>query len=103
MSIYKHGFVPRALARNSDPHTSHEAARHVVQSGKHGEQMDEVRRLVREHPGHTALELTKYTTLDRYQIQRRLSDLSRLGEIRANPTPRKCTVGGRLSCTWDVM
>lgn len=102
MSVYKNGALARPIARNSDPVSSHAAAQHMQDSGKLDGQMGEVYELVRLHPGHTSLELTQYTTLDRHQIARRLSDLHEAGKVKANRTPRKCNVGGRLSCTWDV-
>lgn len=96
------GYVPRPIARNTDPQSSHAAAQEMQQSGKLCDQIAQVYELVRTHPNHTALELTRYTTLDRYQISRRLSDLVERGKIRANRNGRICEVGGRLSCTWDV-
>lgn len=103
MSIYKSGFAQRPIARNTDPASSHAAAAHMKDSGKLDGQMQEVYELVHKHPNHTALELTEHSKLDRYQISRRLSDLSAAGKVRANRTPRKCGVGGRMSCTWDVV
>lgn len=103
MSIYKQGFVsPRPIARNTDPVTSHQAAHHMRESGKQGAQLDEVLRLVTAHPHCTAFELTDYTELDRYQIQRRLSDLADMGKVKASATGRRCSKSGRNACTWSV-
>jgi hypothetical protein len=87
------------IARTTDPDSSRAAAEAITRSGERQRQTSEVLRLVREHPGRTSLELTRFTDLDRYQVARRLPELEqglriRKGEIRA------CTVGNRPAVTW---
>ena len=106
MSIWKHpeyaSRLQRPLARHADPATSHQAAEHMRESGKLDSQLAEVYEIVKTHPHATAFELTEWTTLDRYQIQRRLSDLASLGKVKASATGRRCAKSGRNACTWSA-
>lgn len=90
----------RPIARNTDPVTSHQAAQHMKDSGKLEGQGAHVLDLVKAHPNCTAFELTDYTELDRYQIQRRLSDLAEAGKVKASSVGRRCAKSGRSACTW---
>jgi hypothetical protein len=92
----------RPIVRNSDRGSSHAAAQHMQDSGKLGAQLQHVLTLVLAHPHCTAFELTDFSDLDRYQIQRRLSDLSELGKVKASEQGRRCFKSGRSACTWSV-
>lgn len=94
-----------ALARNTDPHTSHEAAFEHEISGRACTNRELVCALVELHPGHTSRELVEHVALthrqflDRYEIARRLADLERLGKVRKGAA-RECGAGGRAAVTW---
>lgn len=87
------------LARSTDIGTSHEAAAHLVSSGKHTQQQDITATAVRLHPGLTSFELAHATGECRYMLARRLPEL--LEDGRAWRGPKKpCAVSGRSACTW---
>ena len=88
---------PRELARTSDPSTSHEAAEHLVFSGKLGDQMRVAFNRVTAAPGSTASELDPDGFGSR--ISKRLNDLAKCGLIEAG-LPRQCSVTGRNAQTW---
>lgn len=96
----KAGAVSRTkpLARNTDPSTSHEAAAYMKRGKRLPEQRDCVARIVEMHPGHTASELSQFCYLDRYQIQRRLSELT--GSRVRKGDARRCSMTGRSAVTW---
>lgn len=103
-------FDPARMARRSDPVSSKLAAEHMIESGKLGDQAQHVIDIVRLHPHCTAFELTDYSHLDRYQIQRRLSDLARDDEktgfkamVKHSSVPRKCAKSKRKAVTWSVI
>ena len=89
-------------ARNKDPMTSHLAEQEINATGLRMSQIQVVYFLVSHHPKRTASELTKYVSgLDRYQIQRRLSDACNLSLVKKGPK-RICEVTCRLAVTWEV-
>lgn len=88
-----------AASRKTDPDSSHIAERQITVSGVRGSQQREILELVKQYPGKTSLELTRYSKLDRYQIARRLSDLNATGFVFQGPI-RRCAVGDRKSVTW---
>lgn len=83
-----------ALARNSDPETSHIAAATVEASGAAQNQRDLALSAVQESPGRTATELEAYYGLDRYMLSRRLPELRDEGAVQ------QCAICsmGRLTC-----
>lgn len=85
-------------ARSTDPITSHLAGEEVTKSGRRAKQQNAVFDLVTYNPGHTASELSEFSNLDRYQIQRRLSDMD--GVRVRKGEPHECKVTGRLAVTW---
>jgi len=91
-----------ALARNSDPHTSHEAGREMRRSGalRHQRQLalEAVCRYCAEAP-RTAMELACCSGLDRYMLNRRLPELARQGRVERRRA-RVCLETGRKSITW---
>lgn len=90
-----------ARARVHDPLTSVRAAREMTDSGAATTQAGWFLEAVRRQPGLTASELAQSSggQYDRYQANRRLSDLERRGEVRAGDS-RRCETTGRLELTW---
>ena len=88
----------KALRRNTDPETSHEAARHVV---RHlGEVQRWVLDIVKQWPGCTASELADAKGIgDIRQINRRLPELEEQGRVRRGEA-RECAITGRKAATW---
>lgn len=90
-----------ALARTTDPQTSHEAAHHA--EGRLGVYQWEALTACRAHPGCTASEMAKARGWDDPRvINRRLGELARAGMVRAGE-PRTCAVTGRRAMTWTVV
>lgn len=88
-------------SRRTDPETSALAEEEINATGSRKGQQKHVLFLVSQHPGHTAKELELYSLLDRYQIQRRLSELADL-KIRRG-SKRTCQVTGRKAVTWYAL
>ena len=89
----------QALARNTDPISSHLAAADVEKSGKADAQRVQCLEAVRRYAGQTARELSKKTGLDRYMLNRRLPELAKAGKVQRGDI-RPCGAGGRPSLTW---
>ena len=92
------------LARNTDPHTSHEAGLVHEVTGRATCNRELVRALVEQYPGHTSRELSvkmaaKWLLRDRYEIARRLSDLEHMRLVSKGPA-RACRIGGRSAVVW---
>jgi len=85
--------------RRTDPSSSAEAERRVTDSGSRMSQAEAILELVKSRPGKTAVELTEWIDLDRYQVQRRLSDLCASGAIRKGRR-RKCSLKLTSAVTW---
>lgn len=88
-----------ALARRTDPITSHEAAEEVESSGRAASQRRRCLLEVWKKPGCTAAEIAQAANLERHIPSRRLPELRQAGQIR-NGQERICTVTGNLSMTW---
>ena len=86
-------------ARNTDPHSSHDAAEHVTLSGARARQQALAVTAVEQYPGHTSLELAQRAHMDRYMLARRLPEVERIEAVRRGQE-RRCSVSGRLACTW---
>lgn len=86
-------------ARSTDPSTSHEAARHVVDSGLQADQQQVALLALRQASGLTSYELAKRTGLCRYMLARRLPELEEAGLVWRGPK-KPCEVSGRSACTW---
>lgn len=86
-------------ARNTDPETSHEAARHMVDSGARRAQQQRVAAAVRKHPGLTSRELAEVAGMDRHMVARRLPELEGDG-IVVHGAPRKCRISEMRCQTW---
>lgn len=87
----------RLLAHRTDPASSHIAARDAEEAA--AAQMNVVMRLVALNPGLTGAELAELTSLDKYQVRRRLSDLHRAGRVYQEGM-RRCSVANRQSVLW---
>lgn len=86
-------------ARTTDISTSHEAARHVVDSGLQQHQQACAIVAVRQNPGLTSAELAAATGLDRFMLARRLPEALADGLVFRGEA-RKCDISGRRACTW---
>lgn len=87
------------LARNTDPITSHIAAATVHQfAGSHVEQI--VLALYKFGPM-TADEIATRTSLDKYQICRRLPEAEKAGMVKATTILRH-TKSGRVARVWEA-
>lgn len=94
---------PAALARNSDPLSSHLAAEEVTASGRRDSQKREILDWLRHHHhlrgAVTSMELAHSAGIDRYVVARRLSDLEHDGLVVRGPM-RVCATSGRMAITW---
>jgi len=93
---------PQARAATADPATSHIAAREVEASGAAQGQRDKVRELVTRYPDSTAMELASMSSLNQFQVARRLPELQRAGLV-ARGESRKCNIKGTMMTTWRVV
>ena len=89
----------KARARNTDPPTSHAAAREVEKKGHAADQRAICLAEARKNPGQTAAEIARATGLERHAPSRRLPELRDAGLLRNGETIR-CSVTRRLSITW---
>jgi DNA-binding MarR family transcriptional regulator len=91
----------RELARNTDPETSHQAARRMVDSDQLGEAQLRALKVVYRNANATASELSKAAgDGDPRKINRRLNELEKAGWISRH-APRRCKVTGRNAHTWS--
>lgn len=88
-----------AVARNTDPVTSHIAGEEHTASGKRGRHIGIVIDTVHRHPGKTSAELAPLCGLERHEVARRTADAERAGAIRKGQI-RKCNTSGRSAVTW---
>lgn len=88
-----------ARARNTDPFTSHEAAREAEASGCASGQRHTCFEDVMNRPGQTAAEIAVATGLERHVPSRRLPELRDAGLVE-NREVRVCRITGRNSMTW---
>lgn len=98
----------KALARNTDPQSSHDAAEIALDSLT--EKHKAIRSVIKKNPHSTAGEIAWYIKLstdlplsikkaiDYHEVMRRLNECAHKGE------PRKCTIrkSGIMVCTWYV-
>ncbi len=87
-----------AVARVSDPESSHEAARNITKSGKATSHRKLCLDFVRAHPGCTAGEIGKALGLDRYVVGKRLPELR--PDLLINRGQRVCNAHGTKMQTW---
>lgn len=89
-----------ALARRSDPSTSHDAAAkvNVTMLGY------EILEMIRQHPeGLTATEISQYTRIERDTVSPRLPELVRAGFIRDSGKKRKPAGRNRKAIVWEAV
>ncbi len=86
-------------ARNTDPDTSHQAARDLVDSGAQAQQQAQVCAAVRQYPGLTSRELAFSAALDRHMVARRLPELVADGLVVHGPT-KICSHSRKRCQTW---
>lgn len=91
--------MTRLPVRNTDPDTSHEAARELVESGTQAHQHALVAAAVRAHPGLTSRELACSAGLDRHMVARRLPELEAEG-LAVHGAPRICSMSRKRCQTW---
>ena len=91
--------VATPAARATDPNASHDAAEHMTATGRRAYQQTVSAAAVLRHPGLTSNELSKRAKLDRYMLARRLPECETGGAVKRGPE-RRCSVSGRLACTW---
>lgn len=89
----------KALARNTDPTTSHEAASKVEASGKADTHRKMIYVYIENHPGQTFGEITKGISMEAAAVNKRISELFQHGLIREGEI-RQCTVRGNKTRTW---
>ncbi len=89
-------------SRTTDPETSHEAERHMNDSGKRASHCQLVARWVELMPGSTAGELGELTGLGHHETQRRLSDLHNRGRVRRGER-RQCNINLTQMMTWYTL
>ena len=88
-----------ALARATDPDTSHLAAAAVERCGHASAQRNTCLAHVRKLPGQTAAEIAAVSGMERHAPSRRLPELRDSGLV-ANGEVRICSVTGNRSLTW---
>jgi len=88
-----------AIARTSDPITSHIAADAFTASGKRLAQAEIILTYVRRHPGLTAGEYGVMTGLGRVAVGKRLPEIRDAGHITQGDH-RKCSQDGTQQMTW---
>lgn len=92
--------APPPIARNTDPGTSHAAAREHTESGKRSDHANQILAVVRNHPGLTYREAASHLpVLEPVEVQRRLADLASIGLVERGEH-RACNVSGRMAQTW---
>ena len=92
----------RRLRRNSDPETSHVAARAVASDGTAAKARAETLAAVTRWPMLTTSELAHNACVrDPRFLGRRLPELERAGQVVRHPA-RECAVTGRKAAVWDV-
>ncbi len=94
------------IARNTDPVTSHLAAKDITASGVRSEQQRQVLELVRRYPHYTSRELSQtpfnqqHYKLDRWDIARRLPELREANLIQMDEGKRPCNITRKAAMTW---
>ena len=89
-------------ARHDDPLSSKLAAADVERDGTRRHQIEAITAIVRLHPGHTSMELSRLTGLDRYLIARRLPEAEALNLVWREAKLKRCAISGKLALTWQV-
>jgi hypothetical protein len=88
-----------ALARKTDPATSHQAAQQIERNGRAAKQRDACLLWVNQRPGSTAAEIAALAELERHVPSRRLPELRDAGLVVNGPA-RECSVQHTKAMTW---
>lgn len=88
----------QALARQTDPHTSHIAAERIEQTSATDHRRMLLEAVLR-HPGSTCGELATIVGLQSHQAGKRLPELREAGFVVNGPA-RKCSQNGTVMRTW---
>jgi|ERR1044071_2586731 hypothetical protein len=88
-------------SRRDDPLSSHRAEAEIKRSGAMKGQQTICLELARQHPGKTSKQLAEFTTLDRYQIARRMRELVKMGRLQV-PESRPDYIRGQELQWWPV-
>lgn len=91
--------VHTPASRRDDPSTSHDAERHINETGLRAHQQRQVAAAVRQWPGSTSYELSEHMHADRVMPARRLRELVTAGAVVEGPK-RECTISHRKAITW---
>ena len=91
------GLFAEPLARNTDPASSKQAAR--AAAGKAATDKGKILVHLFSSPGATASEIAAAIDMDRHAVNKRTSDLERIGSIRRGEQ-RRSKVTNRLELTW---
>jgi hypothetical protein len=81
------------LSRRSDPPSSKQAARKMVESGTVASHEAIILNLVKQYPGRTTKQLASLGPLDRFMIARRMKKMEEKKLVRR-------TQEGRQECRW---
>jgi hypothetical protein len=91
--------IQTPAARSTDPNSSHDAERHINQSGVRARQQNMAAQAVKIYAGMTSLEIAEKATLCRYMLARRLPECETAGQVYRGQE-RRCRVSGRMAGTW---
>ena len=90
----------QGLARNTDPHTSHEAAAWFVESGAQARQIDKIMFVISaSNEPLTATEIGNRCGLSQWQVCRRSAEMKKQAQIAGT---RTCSIIGSKSQTWEL-
>ena len=89
-----------AIARSSDPYSSHRAGGELTESGARQSQTEAIVAYVRSHPGQTAGEIARGLGpgWDNVRVCRRWPDVAQHHIVKG--AVRTCSVSGRKAETW---
>lgn len=90
----------KALARRTDPATSHAAARAVERKGKAHSQREACLEAVRQHPGKTAYEIAAILGIEGIVPGKRLPELRDQAKLIKDGPARICAVRKSKAMTW---
>ena len=91
--------VQTPAARDSDPLTSHAAAKEITESGERQRQIRAVAGAVRRNPGLTSADLAAASGMDRHLLGKRLPEAQLAGLVRTGDKVMSKSTD-RLGMTW---
>lgn len=84
--------------RTSDPKTSYLSDKEITRSGKRQRDIDRAVKAVERYPNRTCRELARDSGLEYDGLHKRLPE----SMLLEKGDKRKCTVTGKMACTWRV-